>query len=310
VLEAVTVVEDFLAWELDLDRIEDPDIFKYLFFAGIRTVPKQLTVHCSLGTEIKIVELMDLHLILEPGKILLKPIPRYLLCSKFWVKHLIYCPSGDNRFNSPIQQNPEDAIPSKLQQNDQSLSFRSKRYHTALGFLRSYAALIRYESDFYIAQEHHLIPSGITWSSWRLFVKQLLCSGIECKSKRFQYSELRLGALNTIYRSRYIRYGYRPVYQDYTTFFRNKLTSILSFIAYITIVLTAMQTGLATDRLGKNDTFQNVSFRFAIFSIIAPLFLVAGLACAFLFLMVLDALHAIAVFNSTKTEQEEINGGL
>jgi hypothetical protein len=114
VLEAVTVVEDFLAWELDLDRIEDPDIFKYLFSAGIRTVPKQLTVHCSLGTEIKIVELMDLHLILEPGKILLKPIPRYLLCSKFWVKHLIYCPSGDNRFNSPIQHNPEDAIPSKL----------------------------------------------------------------------------------------------------------------------------------------------------------------------------------------------------
>src|ERR1700761_2335009 len=94
-IKPATLTEEFMSAEFDLDRLEDPDVYKYLWFAGTRSTPKQLTVHKSVGTEIKPVELLDLHLVWGSGRILVKPIPRYILCPEFWAKHLI-CSTNDN----------------------------------------------------------------------------------------------------------------------------------------------------------------------------------------------------------------------
>lgn len=69
--------------------------------------------------------------------------------------------------------------------------------------------------------------------------------------ERLIYGELRLSRLNKIYR---LSYG---------PFLRGNLTHwnrYGSAIVYITIVLTAMQIGLATKSLADNDAFQSASY--------------------------------------------------
>lgn len=56
--------------------------------------------------------------------------------------------------------------------------------------------------------------------------------------------------------------------------FKANLAPIAGTIVYIGLVLTAMQVGLATYRLSNDDAFQNVSYGFTVFSILAPIILV------------------------------------
>ena len=58
-------------------------------------------------------------------------------------------------------------------------------------------------------------------------------------------------------------------------------------LVYIAIVLTAMQVGLATTKLGHDQAFQQASYGFMVFSILAPLivlsvvFLIIGVGYCF-----------------------------
>lgn len=45
----------------------------------------------------------------------------------------------------------------------------------------------------------------------------------------------------------------------------------MTAIIYVTIVLTAMQVGLATTELSTNDSFNRASYGFTVFSILGPL---------------------------------------
>ena len=60
----------------------------------------------------------------------------------------------------------------------------------------------------------------------------------------------------------------------------------MGFIGYMLLVLTAMQVGLATDRLRYSGPFQNASYGFTAFSILAPL-IILGLLILYMTLMVL-----------------------
>jgi hypothetical protein len=304
VFEPASLSDDFLEDELNVYRLEDPAVYKYLWFASDQAEPRSLTAHKSLGRDIKPVEILDLHLVWDSSSVLIRPIPRYLLSPMFWGIYLYCRPSS----SCTCYEQSKEAVEEKSKKSDNQCD-RARRYHTALGFLRSYAALIRYESDFRIAEEAHLLPEGVTWTKWRMFVKQILDRENKCLSKRFRYGDLRLGGLNTIYRFRYLQYGYRAVYQEYSSFLRDNITAILSFIAYITIVLTAMQLGLATDRLGKNDTFQKISFGFTVFSIIAPLALVLVLGCVFLTLLFWDNERTRLYRKSKENEENEDKRG-
>ena len=68
-------------------------------------------------------------------------------------------------------------------------------------------------------------------------------------------------------------YGYR----NYGSFVERNLAWLASATIYTVLVLTAMQVGLATDRLGGSVAFQRVSSGFTVFSIIAPLIVVVSL---------------------------------
>ena len=292
--------------ELNLRRLDK--IYEYLWLAGRPMPPRPLHYQQAASREIIVVEKMDLHLVWEPNRIYLKPLPRYLLSYNFWSDNLVCkpgccCPSlvtgsGIDPSNktpssaeTPCSQ-PSLPLNSKQQsigQIDRNLCPQHQLYQCAFGFLLSYVALIQYESDFHIAQSAFLLPETVTWATWKELVRQLLNEKNRKRlpNKRFLFGELRLNRLNMIYGFRFgnLR-GYRFGYQTYGTFFQDHLAPIVSFIVYVTIVLTAMQVGLATDRLGENEIFQQASYGFTVFSILSPLVLVGLIFCWFLVLFV------------------------
>ncbi|RYP74220.1 hypothetical protein DL771_003153 [Monosporascus sp. 5C6A] len=69
---------------------------------------------------------------------------------------------------------------------------------------------------------------------------------------------------------------------NYSSLFRDNLTWMTAATVFVALVLTAMQVGLATERLQGNPAFQRASYGFTIFAILGSL-------CAFC-LVVLNAL--------------------
>jgi len=223
-----------------------------------------------LGRELVITEQVDLHMVRQESRIFLKPLPEFLLSADFWTTYL--CRDTD-------------------------------LHECACGFLLSYVWLVCSKSDLRIAQRGGLLDSDITWEGWRNFTKTLLSSidtsSLEGVNKRYHYGELRLSRLNWIHRmtikkpslTRIVR-GYMYEYNQYSDFARRNFAWVIVVFVYITIVLTAMQVGLATDRLGKDDMFQNASYGFTVLSILTPLII--------LFIIGLNLL-SLSVFNILAT---------
>ncbi|KAK5637202.1 hypothetical protein RRF57_012914 [Xylaria bambusicola] len=251
--------------ELDLQRLNR--VLSWLWVAGRPVPPRPLHYQALLSRGIFITEQMDMHLVWTTGRMFLKPVPRFLLEPRFWREYLsctleCHCSSGQLGYERSVQE-----------------CDRRKLRRCALGFLFSYAALIRHESDFFIAKEKRLLPMEVQWLAWRSFVEQLGTEHIYHKiDARFIYGELRLSRLNKIYRlSRglFLR-GYMPRWDQYRTFFQDNFSWLASATVYVAVVLTALQVGLATKSLGDNDAFQSASYGFTIFSILGPL-IAAGL---------------------------------
>ncbi|KAL4947429.1 hypothetical protein BDW69DRAFT_204422 [Aspergillus filifer] len=261
--------------ELDLQRLTK--IFGWLWLAGRPMPPRPLHYQLLLNRDIMVTEQMDMHLVWTTGRIFLKPMPRYLLVPLFWNRYL----SCEQACCSPavVQERAVLECPHK------------KARQCAIGFLFTYVALIRHESDFLIAKEKHLLPGEMEWTKWQVFVEQLNVEhGIyQVIDPRFIYGELRLSRLNKIYllSQRPFLRGYMASWHQYGSFFYDSFTWLASATVFIAIVLTAMQVGLATKSLGNNDTFQSVSYGFTVFSILGPLIAI-GLTLLAFFYMFLD----------------------
>lgn len=118
------------------------EIHGWLWLAGRPMPPRPLNYQQASSREIILNENAGMHLVWDVSRrIFIKPLPRYLLSHNFWQNDL----ATDHEF-----------------------------YKSAFGFMLSYAALIQYESDFFIAKEKHLIPENLTWESWIDLVNQLL----------------------------------------------------------------------------------------------------------------------------------------
>ncbi|GKT81419.1 ankyrin domain protein [Colletotrichum tofieldiae] len=245
----LAAVHDWVDKETDLRRLSD--IHNWLWIVGRPSPPRPLHQHRLLSREIVITEKLELHLVWTTNRIFIKPLPRFLLEPHFWMRFLCCHLVSDN------------ADPC-------SCGGRQKR---ALGFLFSYAALITYESDFYLAKEMYLLPKEVEWLAWRVFVQELLDSSpYQRIDPRFHYGELRLSRLNKIYFFwKTPLSGYMSRWNQYGSFFRDNFALLASSTVYIAVVLTAMQVGLSTDALRDNKPFQSASYGFTIFSIVGPL---------------------------------------
>lgn len=215
----------------------------------------------AVGREIVIADQLDLHLIWdERGRIFLKPIPTFLLDSGLWIDHL----------------GSHDACTSQIRRAG-SCSCNLELRKVALGFLYTYVCLIASETDFKIAKDKGLLPLEgfvLQWADWKLLARSLLeCYEPAKVHPRFHRAELRLSRLNFIslllnplsFRS------YFGNWNNYGSFYRDNIAWMATTTVFIALILTAMQLGIATDRLQGSRAFQQASYGFTIFSIFAPL---------------------------------------
>jgi hypothetical protein len=261
----------FLRRELSLGRLAD--MLRHLWFAGAKRPAMPLHFHIAMGREIVIVDRMDLHLLwTNEGRLFVKPVPRFLLDPAF-------CRINLQCLNACPCDTPADTCwtnPRKV----------------ALGFLYTYACLISSESDFHVANEKRLLPckeddKPIKWTDWKTLVRELLRMHERAPNMmhpRFLRAELRLSRINTIHRfTRLPRFDpYLRGRHNYGSLFGDNLAWMAAATVFVALVLTAMQIGLATERLKDDAAFQQVSYGFTVFAILGPM-------CAF-GLVVLGAL--------------------
>jgi hypothetical protein len=253
----------FLVQDLVVSRLTDVE--SYLWLAGRRMAARPLHRQLMMNRDVVVTEQTDLHLCWSGSRIYIKPLPLYLLDAQVWRVHICTHP---------------------------------ELYENAMGFLLSYVWLIPNESDFQLATDDsrhpRLLPSSITFMQWTRFLEEFLhdidLQNINYINPRYRYGELRLGRLNMIYRLawklrfKHFMRGYLYGYHDYGTFLQRNFDWLVVVFAYVAIVLTAMQVGLATEHLAQSTMFQEASWGFAVFSIVLP---VAGVGSALLIFIIL-----------------------
>ncbi|KAL7943776.1 hypothetical protein V8C42DRAFT_328423 [Trichoderma barbatum] len=243
--DTISVIS-YMKYDLDVTRLNE--IHKHLWLAGLPQVSRALHDQVRIGRQIHISEMAHLHLVWRDNILYLKPLPDYLLSHSFWTR--ILC-------------------------TDREL------FESAKGFLYSYTWLICSKSDLRIAHEHGLISEDIGWEKWAPFAAAVVSkidSDLSDINPRYIYGELRLKRLNLIYRfctktfkfDRMIR-GYEYGYRQYSTYLERNFKWVLTAFIYITVVLAAMQVGLATTKLNGNAVFNRASYAFTMFSILAPI---------------------------------------
>jgi hypothetical protein len=234
-----------LTLELKTPRLND--VHHHLWLAGRPTTARPLHRQKLLGRTILITEDPDEHLVWFEHQIFVKPLPNFLLDWESWNSHLC---------------------------SDREL------HKAACGLLLSYAWLVRHKSDLDIAKETGLLSKEIDWSSWVEFIDAFLdninCETLSDVNQRYEYGELRLSRLNAIYRlappmysfANLIR-GYQIRSTWYQAFFDHYFKWMLAVFAILSVVLSALQVGLATTTLQGSGLFQGVSYGMAIAALVA-----------------------------------------
>ena len=273
----------FLALELKTPRLNN--VHQHLWLAGLPTAARPLHRQKLLGRSILITEDPDEHLIWFETYIFIKPLPESLFSWNSWIDTLCA---------------------------DREL------HEAACGLLLSYAWLVRYRSDLDIAKEHGLLPKEIEWAGWVTFLDVFLdninLNTLSDVSQRYKYGELRLSRLNVIYRlvpptyslRNFVR-GYQSGSTWYAAFFEYHFKWMLAVFASLSVSLSALQVGLATNILAESGSFQKASYGFTVLSLIAVL---ASVALVFLVWLSLFLYHLLATWrNDRVTSQRRLTSG-
>ncbi|KAI9746298.1 MAG: hypothetical protein M1818_000009 [Claussenomyces sp. TS43310] len=266
---------------LSVERLNG--ISRYLWLAGrpYKDPMEKNALHRlkAGGLDPVVFENAGLHLLWHDTTIYVKPLPDFLMDYDFW-QHL-------------------------YSSTDEKDGVQVEIIEGALGLLLSYTWLIRWKSDLKLARELGLLDASIDLETWRAFTASFL-STFERRqiqkpllSWRYDFGDLRLKRINAIWRLRprspvdvtSLLLGYHAQYRRYTPFFQSTFGLVLVAFIYATVVLTAMQVGLATDRLAGDTRFQDASEGFAIFCIMLP---VVALGLAALLFSFLFCYHLIA----------------
>jgi hypothetical protein len=275
IVKPLAITSEFLKKDLYTNRIHQ--IEHLLWLAGRPLPPRPLHQQLLLSRQLVLSESIDLHLVWRKGMFFVKPLPSYILDREIW----------DAYFHT---ENEDGVL----------------LVNCAQGLLFSYTALVRYESDFDIAQASGLLPKTLSWNEWQQLVWAFLdhfpMSDIYAHvDSRYHYGELRLGRLNKIYRLTAktlpdLLYGYSNLtaHNRKGDTFKDNLRLIGGSLAYLLIVLQAMQIGLATDKLAASNAFQQACAGFAIFSILAPLIALSTVLAVFLLLLVIHVTETLS----------------
>lgn len=164
-------VNTYLSSQLETQLLDE--LYDRLWLVARKSGQSIDTLHMQKikGRDIAPCEDPRLHLVWQPEKIYIKPLPICLLNYEFWTIFL-RLPENKSPYSS---SSSSDSVISKF---DRSV---------AVGFLRSYAFLIRHRLDFVIAKESHLIPGDVDWINWSKFINHFRSLGNDHVAKRYHY---------------------------------------------------------------------------------------------------------------------------
>lgn len=171
-----------------------------------------------------------LHLIWNRNRMYIKPVPQCLLNYEFWVRYLKPLKRVlSSERSSPVPKSPEPA----------ASVFDSR---IAIGFMRSYAFLIKSPLDFAIAKESYLIPTDINWIQWSIFINHFRVVEDDTVAKRYHYGQLRLSRLNwavRLFRPKNIRsrWFYENPYWSTSEFMERATFPLVFLFASVSIAL-------------------------------------------------------------------------
>ncbi|KAF2187369.1 hypothetical protein K469DRAFT_725395 [Zopfia rhizophila CBS 207.26] len=272
-------VKSFVERDLDLSRLNR--IHDHLWMAGRPMRARPLHRYKMMGIDVLYTQQMDLHLLKFSNRLLLKPLPEWMLSHEFWEDHIC----------------------------------ESKELHkSACGFLLSYIWLLCSPLDLKLAHDHFLLPSFITWHWWKEFVKEfhsnIDMNALDQVNKRYHFGDLRLGRINTIYRTRFmfthfVR-GYLYGYNRYVVFFQRNFSWILIVFVFFSLVLSAMQVGAGVPSLQDNDMFLRASYGFVIFSMVSVAFILCAVGIIFFIIFFFNMAAAISHDKKERREREKL----
>jgi len=285
-------VEDFLHYELDTSVLDELHPHLWLVAKKFGSHIDSLHEHFLKERTVKVTESAALHLIWYYRVVYLKPIPHCLLNHKFW-----------NDYLAPKIADQQQGNQTTFVVDSLSLTCRS-----ALGFLRSYGYLVRHESDFILAQEAHLIPKTVSYASFQVFIDSFRCLSDSIVSPRFHYGQIRLTRLNYAVRifrpsatGQTLPWYYQEPYWQTGQFFQQFGAPLLFIFASLSLILSAMQVGLASGGPTAGGTFAAVSSGFSVAIIIFNTALALCAAWGVITLLCLQFAFAVRFKRKEKT---------
>ncbi|KFY61925.1 hypothetical protein V496_04797 [Pseudogymnoascus sp. VKM F-4515 (FW-2607)] len=178
-----------------------------------------LHFQAARGRSVTVTENAYLHLVWHYDQIFIKPLPAYLLSSAFW---------------------------EYIEKTDDEV------WRAAIGLLRTYSYLIKYEIDFRKAQstELGLIPTDdgenpITYERFAQFIAPFAEIDDDRVTPRYQYGEIRLSRLNWFARFLLGRLTYHHIHAQWNEYLGRVLAPFLTLLLLLSTALTAMQVELA-----------------------------------------------------------------
>lgn len=218
-------VEEFLRSELETPILDELSHHLWLVAAQMSQRVDALHIQKSKGRRVAITEDPKLHLVWYTDVIFIKPIPQCLLNYQFWTRYL--CQRADS--------NPQEA---------------STNIQSVLGFLRTYALLIRHPSDFHFAIMSRLVPEDVNWNQFAQFIEGFRHIKDDQVSPRYCFGQLRLTRLNWAVRifrpsSSSQWWYYHEIYWSTSAYMERFFAPLLFVFGSLAIVLTAMQVLVA-----------------------------------------------------------------
>lgn len=270
-------VMEFLQQELDLGDLGRDSVLHVLRSACTPTPCNPLHHLSIVSKEIHVTELMDSHLLWSRGTIFIKPLPRYLLLTAFWLKYLS-CEPGCSCASSQLGNPP---------------CTRQRLHSCAVGFLYSYAALVAYEVDFIMAKQMGLLPQddALTWTKWNRFIRQLRGKHLHYRMhRRFWYGDIQLSLptvrpLSDTNRFSSVHGGFTTLNRTVLSFWKQNLGAAAGVTVFLVVILTAMQVGLTTNGIKDNSAFNWACYVFTVFSILSVVVLPSAWALDYIYIV-------------------------
>ncbi|PVH96302.1 hypothetical protein DM02DRAFT_687934 [Periconia macrospinosa] len=265
-------IHGFLCAFFDLSRFNA--IRRMLWLIAIHGAPRSLYYQKFLRREIVIAEELDLHLVWAKSRIFVKPLPDFLLNYEFW---------------------------------DNYISCEPQLHRAACGLLYSYCGLIRFRHDIQVAHDCHLINLNVDYRAWTEFSRTILQilnpEDSNTMDERFQYGELRLNRLDTIYR--YSPYklsvsnalqGFPHAITESYVPYMDQYNNAVSAFGAIVIILSAFNLSLSARSRNPDPDLQQAAYGFAVFAMI----LCAALIALFIVIPLISSLATLYASIATR----------